>query len=81
MSQLWQKLSLQNGKPPILLKARSSKFYIVTTVALSVFTDLFLYGVIVPVVPFALYSRAGVAEAESTFFRYHSYTFVERVLN
>ena len=60
-------MSFDNGKRPILLEARSSKFYIVLTVALSIFTDLFLYGVIVPVVPFALYTRAGVPEAQSTF--------------
>ncbi|KAL8731847.1 MAG: hypothetical protein Q9166_003131 [cf. Caloplaca sp. 2 TL-2023] len=49
-------------KPPPLLKHRSSKQFILTTICVAVFTDIFLYGIIVPVVPFALTTRAGVAE-------------------
>jgi MFS family permease len=45
---------------PYLLKIRSSKAFILTTVCVAVFTDLFLYGVIVPVLPFALSTRAGI---------------------
>ncbi|KAL8671261.1 MAG: hypothetical protein Q9168_004230 [Polycauliona sp. 1 TL-2023] len=51
-------------KPPLLLKHRSSRGFILTTICVAVFTDIFLYGIIVPVVPFALTKRAGVAEAD-----------------
>lgn len=45
-------------EPPVLLGLRSSKTFIITTVALAVFTDVFLYTIIVPVLPFALTIRA-----------------------
>lgn len=48
--------------PPFLLKQRSSTFFIVSTVCVATFTDIFLYGLIVPVMPFALTERAGIAE-------------------
>ena len=51
-------------KPPPLSKQRSSKGFILTTICIAVFTDIFLYGIIVPVVPFALTTRAGVAEKD-----------------
>ncbi|KAL8725510.1 MAG: hypothetical protein Q9181_006394 [Wetmoreana brouardii] len=51
-------------KPPPLLVHRSSKWLILTTVCVAVFTDLFLYGIIVPVIPFALTNRAGVADVD-----------------
>ena len=51
-----------SSPPPYLLKFRSSKGFILTTICLAVFTDIFLYGIIVPVIPFALSSRAGVQE-------------------
>lgn len=50
-----------SSKPPYLLKFRSSKGFIIATVALAVFADMFLYAVIVPVIPFALQSRSHVA--------------------
>jgi len=46
--------------PPMFLAVRSSKAFIVWTVTAAVFTDIFLYGIVVPVLPFALTSRAGV---------------------
>jgi MFS family permease len=49
--------------PPYLLHIRSSKLFILTTICVAVFTDIFLYGIIVPVIPFALSSRAGVAQS------------------
>jgi MFS family permease len=52
-----------SSPPPYLLKIRSSKTFILTTICIAVFTDIFLYGIIVPVIPFALSSRAGVAES------------------
>lgn len=49
-----------DSHPPIFLNIRSSKTFIVLTVSLAVFTDVFLYAIIVPVLPFALTSRARV---------------------
>ena len=46
--------------PPILLSIRSSYWFILSTICIAVFTDVFLYGLIVPVLPFALTERAGV---------------------
>ncbi|KAI4249626.1 MAG: hypothetical protein L6R40_000415 [Gallowayella cf. fulva] len=51
-------------KLPPLLKQRSSKGFILTTICVAVFTDIFLYGIIVPVVPFALRKRANVAQQD-----------------
>ncbi|KAG9947027.1 MFS general substrate transporter, partial [Aureobasidium melanogenum] len=48
--------------PPAFLEIRSSNWLIISTVAAAVFTDVFLYGIIVPVLPFALSGRAGIAE-------------------
>lgn len=48
--------------PPAFLEVRSSKWLIISTVAAAVFTDVFLYGIIVPVLPFALSGRAGIPE-------------------
>lgn len=49
--------------PPLWLAARTSRTFITLTVAMAIFTDIFVYGIIVPVVPFALTSRAGVPES------------------
>ncbi|KAI9055526.1 hypothetical protein LZ554_000474 [Drepanopeziza brunnea f. sp. 'monogermtubi'] len=46
--------------PPYLLQVRSSKTFILATICIAVFTDIFLYGIVVPVIPFALASRAHV---------------------
>lgn len=51
-------------KPPFL-SFRSSKHFIVATVFCMAFTDIFLYGIIVPVVPRALQERAGVPADEA----------------
>lgn len=48
-------------KPPLLLAHRCSRWFILTTICTAVFTDIFLYGIIVPVLPFALTRRAQVA--------------------
>ena len=50
-----------DSRPPLLLKFRSSKTFIILTVATAIFTDLFVYGIIVPVLPFALTARSGVS--------------------
>lgn len=55
-------LTQHGSKPPWLLKYRSSDGFIIGTVALAVFTDMFLYGVIVPVIPFALQQQGHVEE-------------------
>ncbi|KAN0112860.1 MFS transporter-like protein [Hyaloscypha variabilis] len=49
--------------PPYLLHLRSSRGFILTTICIAVATDTFLYGMIVPVIPFALASRAGVTQS------------------
>ena len=49
-------------KPPAFLALRSSTLFIVTTVCLAIFTDILLYGLIVPVIPFSLTSQVGVPE-------------------
>lgn len=49
-----------HDKAPILLKFRSSKTFIIVTVASAVFTDIFAYGIVVPVFPFALTERANI---------------------
>ncbi|KAH7080067.1 MFS transporter-like protein [Paraphoma chrysanthemicola] len=58
----WLSWLTHNGsQPPYMLKLRSSDGFIIGTVALAVFTDMFLYGVIVPVIPFALTTRGHVS--------------------
>ncbi|KIW08795.1 uncharacterized protein PV09_00729 [Verruconis gallopava] len=54
----------KDRKRPWLLHYRSSKWFILLTVTFAVFTDIFLYAVIVPVIPFALKSRAGIAGSQ-----------------
>ncbi|KAI1308563.1 MFS transporter-like protein [Xylaria venustula] len=49
-------------KAPRLLSFRSSTSLIVTTVNLAIFTDIFFYGLIAPVLPFALSSQVGVPQ-------------------
>jgi MFS family permease len=48
------------ARPPLLLKFRSSKTFIILTVSSAIFTDIFVYGIVVPVLPFALTSRADI---------------------
>src|SRR5271156_2627040 len=42
------------------LSQRSSRWFTSCVVSYSVFVDIFLYGVIVPVIPFAIQQRIGV---------------------
>ncbi|EOA91318.1 uncharacterized protein SETTUDRAFT_152445 [Exserohilum turcica Et28A] len=59
----WFTWFTQHGSdPPFMLQYRSSDAFIIGTVSLAVFTDMFLYGVIVPVIPFAIGSRSHVEE-------------------
>jgi MFS family permease len=43
-----------------MTEARGSTFFIVFTISLAVFTDVFLYGVIIPVIPFAFTQQMGI---------------------
>lgn len=43
---------------------RSSKTFTLTVVCIAVFTDVFVYGLVVPVMPFALTQRLGVPEKD-----------------
>ena len=45
-------------------KFRSSKAFVILVVSIAVFTDSFLYGLIVPILPFMLAQRCGVPEQE-----------------
>ena len=42
---------------PLGLRWRSSTLFIVSTVGIGLFTDLFLYGLVVPILPFILQHR------------------------
>ena len=48
------------SEKPVGLDWRSNKLFIVSAVAVALFTDLFLYGLIVPVLPFMLEDRIGL---------------------
>jgi len=50
------------SKPPIGMKWRSNTLFIIATVAIGLFTDLFLYGLIVPILPFMLQDRVDIPE-------------------
>lgn len=52
------------SRPPVCLAFRTSRVFIITTVSLAIFTDIFVYGIIVPVMPFALTERAGIDESQ-----------------
>jgi MFS family permease len=53
-----------NSEAPLFLNIRSSNAFIITTISIAIFTDIFLYSVVVPVLPFALTGRAGVKEED-----------------
>ncbi|KAI0129025.1 major facilitator superfamily domain-containing protein [Xylariales sp. AK1849] len=55
---------MANDKPPRGLRWRSNTFFIIATVALGLFTDLFLYGLVVPILPFMLRDRFSIPEDE-----------------
>ncbi|KAI1178986.1 MFS general substrate transporter [Nemania sp. FL0916] len=50
---------------PALLSLRSGKPFLVAVVFVMAFTDIFLYGLIVPVAPLALQQRVGLAAADA----------------
>lgn len=47
---------------PAGLTWRSNTYFIIATVAIGLFTDLFLYGLIVPILPFMLQDRIGIPQ-------------------
>ncbi|KAJ5488474.1 hypothetical protein N7539_003364 [Penicillium diatomitis] len=51
----------QETKRPRLLEIRSARWFILFTVSFAVCTDIFMYGLIVPVTPTALLERAGIS--------------------
>ncbi|PYH96639.1 MFS transporter [Aspergillus ellipticus CBS 707.79] len=48
-------------EPPIYFQRRSSDAFIIFVVVFAVFTDILLYGLIVPVAPTALHKRVGLS--------------------
>ena len=48
--------------PPWGLHWRSSTLFIVSTVGIGLFTDLFLYGLVVPILPFILQDRVSLPQ-------------------
>ncbi|QSZ29457.1 hypothetical protein DSL72_003971 [Monilinia vaccinii-corymbosi] len=53
---------------PWALEARSNSAFILATVAIGMFTDLFLYGLIVPIIPFILADRIGVEQSHIQYY-------------
>lgn len=50
--------------PPWGYRWRSSRLFVIVTVGIGLFSDLFLYGIIVPVMPFLLRDRLGIPDAD-----------------
>ncbi|KAI1344454.1 major facilitator superfamily domain-containing protein [Xylariaceae sp. FL0016] len=55
---------MATASAPWALRWRSNTLFIIATVAIGLFTDLFLYGLVVPVLPFMLRTRLGIPEEE-----------------
>lgn len=51
-------------QPPPYLAFRSSTAFVTFTVCLAIFTDIFFYGLIVPVIPFSLTAQVGVPDED-----------------
>ncbi|KAJ5936685.1 hypothetical protein N7466_003135 [Penicillium verhagenii] len=52
---------------PWLFQLRSSETFLVLTVSIAIFTDSFIYGVIVPVIPVALIDRVGARPEDAQY--------------
>ncbi|KAH6671650.1 MFS transporter-like protein [Halenospora varia] len=52
-------------RAPVFLRFRSSTPLIISTVAVALFTDLFLYGIIIPILPFVLSDRVGIPHQDT----------------
>ena len=57
-------ISKPHSQEPLFFPFRSSKLFIYIVVNLAVFTDAYLYGLIIPVLPFALVERVNLQESE-----------------
>lgn len=64
MSALLTRMNLKGSSPPIGLEWRSRPLFIVFTVGMGAFVDLFLYGLVVPVLPFLLKDRIGLPDSQ-----------------
>lgn len=62
VKQRWFDFSVPVISSKRVTQIRGSTTFIVFTISLAVFTDIFLYGVIVPVIPFAFTQRMGLRE-------------------
>ncbi|KAK9368905.1 major facilitator superfamily domain-containing protein [Lipomyces kononenkoae] len=60
---MMSKLFHVSKEKPYMLKVRASGWMIMTTVAVAVFTDIFMYGIIIPIIPNVLVDRLGVARS------------------
>lgn len=55
---------MTGARPPWGLRWRASTAFILITVGIGLFTDLFLYGLVVPVLPFLLHDRLSIPDNE-----------------
>lgn len=53
-------ISSDFSEKPAGLEWRSNTLFIISTVAVGLFTDLFLYGLVVPILPYMLQDRVGL---------------------
>lgn len=65
LGSTWQFLSgtrtdAASSRPPWLLSLRSSSTFIVLAVCLAIFTDIFYYALVIPVIPFSLTAQVGI---------------------
>ncbi|KAJ4368249.1 hypothetical protein N0V83_006605 [Neocucurbitaria cava] len=63
VSTIFTTMGLSSSSPPRGLKWRSHTVFIVATVGMGAFTDMFLYGLIVPVLPFMLKDRIDMPDS------------------
>lgn len=56
--------TMSSPKAPWGLRWRSSTLFITSTVGIGLFTDLFLYGLVVPILPFMLRDRMDLPQAQ-----------------
>ena len=54
----------RSQETPLGLRWRSSTLFIIVVVGVGIFTDLFIYSIIVPVLPFVLRDRLGVPQSQ-----------------
>ncbi|KAJ6006673.1 hypothetical protein N7451_004617 [Penicillium sp. IBT 35674x] len=56
-----------SDQKPWLFNLRSSERFLVLTVSIAIFTDSFIYGVIVPIIPVALVERVGARPEDAQY--------------